>query len=249
MPPFIPGELVLKQASSPPSNPAHGAAIVFLHGFGDEPSNWASVADQFQAANKLPYLQWVIPAAPNNRDAMDTAWYIPSRLTPFPASRPELEDDEDEDGILQAKDYIVTLIDDLVAKGLPSNRIILAGFSQGHAMTLLTGLASKYADQLGGLVCLSGYMPLADKINNMRAMAGLPKPPATQVPMFIVRGKKDFLVPKRYMQMQLEKLEEIGVDLERVEVHEYDSLGHQVVPEELFALIKWLEKAVPVIEE
>lgn len=120
---------------------------------------------------------------------MNTAWYLPTALSPFPSSRPELEDDEDEDGMRASMAYIVSLIDDLVAQGVPEKRIVLGGFSQGCAMTLLTGLTSKYAGKLGGLVGLSGYLPLADKISTLRADAGLTKHVDEDVPIFLVRGE------------------------------------------------------------
>lgn len=189
-------------------------------------------------------MQWIIPTAPHNNNAMSTAWYIPSRLRPFPASRPELEDDEDEENMLKSRAYIVSLIDDLVAQGVPPNRIILAGFSQGHGMALLTGLTSKYADKLGGIACLSGYLPLQDKIDGMRKEEGLSRTVSGQVPMFIARGKNDMLLPKRYFGMQVEKLKGLGVQEDVLELHEYENMGHQVVPQEVTDLIAWLEKVL-----
>lgn len=179
---------------------------------------------------------------------MQTAWYLPSPLTPFPSSRPELDDAEDEDGMLQSRKYVEGLIDDLVGKGIPENRIVLGGFSQGHAITLVTGLtSSKYAGKLAGLVCLSGYMPIPDRIQPLRAQARLPET-VGHVPIFIVRGGKDILVPKRYLRLQVEKLKELGVADSAIEVHEYEGLGHSVTPQELMDLLIWLEKIIPPLE-
>jgi len=191
----------------------------------------ADIADQFQAANKLPHMQWIFPHALENRDAMQPAWYAPTGLSPFPSSRPELDDPEDEDGMKASMAYIESLIDDLVAKGTPPQRIVLGGFSQGCAMTLLTGLtSSKYAGKLAGLAGLSGYLPLAEKTQQFRAEAGLPET-AGDVPVFLVRGTKDVLIPKRYMRICLETLGKVGVSEESLEVHEYD-IGHVVSPQQ-----------------
>lgn len=179
---------------------------------------------------------------------MQSAWYMPTGLSPFPSSRPELDDPEDEEGLQQAMRYVESLIDDLVAKGVPANRIVLGGFSQGHAVTLVTGLtSSKYAGKLAGLICLSGYLPLHDRIQPLRTEAGLPET-AGAVPLFIVRGSRDMLVPKRYLRLQLEKLKELGVPDASVEVHEYEGLGHSVTPQELMDLCVWLEKVIPPLE-
>lgn len=65
-------------------------------------------------------------------------------------------------------DYITSLIDDLVVQGMSERRIVVGGFSQGHAMALLTGLVSKYSGRLGGLFGLSGCLPLSDRISTLR---------------------------------------------------------------------------------
>jgi lysophospholipase-1 len=179
---------------------------------------------------------------------MMTAWYMPSTLSPYPSNRPELEDPEDEDGLLRARGYVESLIDDLVVQGIPPNRIVLGGFSQGHAVTLLTGLTSaRYAGKLAGLVGLSGYLPLQDRIQQLRTEAGLCKK-IGDVPMFIVRGTKDVLVPKRHLRLQLEKLKELGVADDVLEVHKYEGLGHTLSPQELRDLSIWLEKVIPALE-
>jgi lysophospholipase-1 len=150
--------------------------------------------------------------------------------------------------MIRSVQYVVSLIDDLVAKGVPEKRIILAGFSQGNAMTLLTGLVSKYADKLGGLIALSGYLPIPDRIKQLRAEAGLPATVAGDVPVFLARGKNDMLVPKRYVRMQVEKLKELGMPDSSIEVHEYDDMGHAVIPRELTDVLKWLERVLPAAE-
>ena len=76
-----------------------------------------------------------------HRNAMQTAWYTPTPLSPFPSSHPEANNPEDKDGMKFSVAYIVTLIDDLVSQGIPEIRIVLDGFSQDCAITLLAGLA------------------------------------------------------------------------------------------------------------
>lgn len=192
-------------------------------------------------------MQWILPTAPENRDAMQRAWYSPTRLSPFASSRPELDDPEDEEGMLRSVKSVEALIDELTGRGVPPDRIVLGGFSQGHAVTMLAGLTSAKAQGLAGLVCLSGYLPLEGRIQGLRARAGLAET-VGMVSMFVVRGMKDMLVPKRYHRMQMEKLEALGVEMDGVEVKEYEGLGHSTCAEEIRDLCTWLEKVVPALE-
>jgi predicted esterase len=190
-------------------------------------------------------MTWVIPNALENHDLASTAWYMPTRLSPYPPSRPELEDDEDEEGMMATVAYLTSLMDDLVKQGIPEQRIVLGGFSQGHAMSLLTGLVSKYAGKLGGLVGLSGYLPLPDRIPVLRQEAGLPKDVQDKVEVFLARGTGDRLVPKRYHRLCHERLAELGVKDERLVLKEYDGMGHVMSGAELRDLCEWLERVVP----
>ncbi|KAL1596034.1 hypothetical protein SLS59_008023 [Nothophoma quercina] len=239
---------IVLPATSPAPSPSQSAAIVFVHGLGDTAEGPSSVAEQFQRAGKLPYMSWTIPNAIEEHDLGTTAWYMPTRLSPYPPSRPELEDDEDEDGMLKSVQYITGLIDELVAQGVPEKRIVLAGFSQGHVMTLLTGLTSKYAGKLGGLVGLSGYMALPERVPALREEAGLLKDVEYDVPIFLARGTGDRLVPKRYHRLCCEALSKFGVKDEVLTVKEYEGMGHVMGGAELRDLCAWLEQVVPPLE-
>jgi predicted esterase len=194
-------------------------------------------------------MSWILPDALDNHEVMSTAWFLPTKLSPFPPSRPELEDEEDEDGLKASREYIVSLIDELVAQGIPERRIVLGGFSQGHAMALLVGLtSSRYAGKLGGLVGLSGYLPMADKMLELRKEAGLPEKLDDDVHVFIARGTRDMLVPKRYLTICSKTLLECGIAEDKLAVKEYDGMGHVVGGAELRDLCVWLERVVPPLE-
>lgn len=209
------------------------------------------VADQFQSIGKLPYLNWIIPNARENRDAMQTAWYRPTQLTPKSPSRPELAEDEDEDGLLESVKYIESLIDACVRKGVPPQRIVVGGFSQGCAVSLLGDLISaKYSGKLAGIVGLMGYLPLADghRIQKLRAKADLP-PVLGEVPIFLARGKKDMLVPSRYFEEAVKKLHELGLNEGALEAHEYEGLGHSLSGPVLKDMCSFLEMVLPKLED
>jgi lysophospholipase-2 len=110
----------------------------------------------------------------------------------------------------------------------------------------LTGLIStKYAGKLGGLVGLSGYLPLAEKVADLREEAGLMRHVDDDVEVFLARGTRDMLVPKRHFRICCETLLELGVDQEKVTVSEYEGIGHVMSGPELRDLCAWLERVVP----
>lgn len=257
---------IVKLATIPPSDPAHSAAIIFLHGLNDDANGWlsmaeqadhatsaganvyADIAEQFQSGKKLPYMQWIFPNAKENRDAMQRAWYTPTSLSPVQPSRPELKDDEDESGMQESVKYVVSLIDDLCSKGIPPNRIVLGGFSQGCAMSLLTELTSQYSGRLAGIVGLMGYLPLPDRIQQLRTEAELSHI-VGHTEIFLGRGQQDRLVPRSKWEEGLSKLRELGVPEAAMEVHEYQGLGHALSAEVLRDLCTWLERVVPQLED
>ena len=206
------------------------------------------MADQFQNNGKLDWMHWVIPNAMEDRDVGQTAWYRPTQLSPFAPSRPELEDEEDEEGLLKSVAYIESLIDACVRKGIPPNRIVLGGFSQGCALSLLTDLISKnYSGRLAGIAGLCGELPLADgtRLQQLRAHNGLP-PSHGEQPIFLARGTKDSLIPKRVWNQTLKGLK--GLSATNVEEHEYEA-AHTIHGPMLRDLCIWMEKVIPKLED
>ncbi|KAF2086236.1 alpha/beta-hydrolase [Saccharata proteae CBS 121410] len=239
---------IIKPALVPPVDPGHSAAIIYIHGLGDEAEGVCNIADQFQSAKKLPHVKWIFPNALENRDAMQRAWYTPTPLTPFPPSRPELEEEEDEEGLRASIKYVESLVDGLTSKGIPPNRIVLAGFSQGCALSLLTALISqRYAGKFAGVAGMMGYLPLAEKLQRMRSEEGLPEYVGS-VPILLARGERDMLVPKRYFRICRETLEKLGLHGEFLEIKEYEDLGHAVNGAVLKDFCAWLERVIPALE-
>jgi lysophospholipase I len=178
---------------------------------------------------------------------MNTAWYSPTPLSACRSPYPELDNPEDEAGMMASMKYLAALIDELVAQGVPERRIVVGGFSQGCAITLLIGLVSKYAGRLGGLVGLSGYLPLADRISTLREESGLARR-VEQVEMFLARGTQDLLVPKRYFRITTERLLELGVEEGKMTLKEYEGMGHVMNGPELRDICEWLERVVLSLE-
>lgn len=159
-----------------------------------------------------------------------------------------MADDEDIDGLLASVAYIESVLDGLVAKGLPANRVVLGGFSQGCALSLLAGLTSgKYAGKLAGVVGLMGYLPVPDEIQILRSKNDLPEVVGS-VPIFLAKGQVDRLIPGSKWRQSLEGLKKLGVDESTLEVHEYEGLAHAVNGPLLKDLDAWLDTVLPRLE-
>lgn len=186
-------------------------------------------------------MHWIFPNAKENRDVRATAWYEPTKFS----NQPEQQDPEDEEGMLQSVTYVESIIDACVAKGIPPQRIVLGGFSQGCAMALLTDLtSSKYAGHLAGIVGLMGYLPLCDRLPVLRAKAGLPSTHG-DVPVFLARGKQDQMIPKRIFDQSLKAMNMAGVSASSLESKEYEGLGHSLNGAVLKDLSEFLGRVVP----
>ncbi|KAJ3502369.1 hypothetical protein NMY22_g18607 [Coprinellus aureogranulatus] len=146
--------------------------------------------------------------------------------------------DEDEKGMLESARQINQLITEEVDAGVEPSRIILGGFSQGGTMSLLTGLTGER--KLGGLIVLSGWLPLRNKF---KAMANAH---ARNTPIFWGHGSEDPLVKLSFSKASKEFLTgELGVPPENIDYRTYSGLGHSTSPQELQDIKAWLINAVP----
>jgi lysophospholipase-2 len=182
---------------------------------------------------------------------MSTAWYTPTSFSPIPVGRsssdaPKEEnedegfDEECEEEILASVEYLCKLIDEEVERGVKLDRIVIGGFSQGCAVSLVTALASRYAGKLGGVVGLSGYLPRGKRIREERAKFVK----GGEMKVLLAHGMKDMLVPMRVFRDAKASIEStVGEGV--VESHEYEGMGHVTSGVELRNMCTFLEKVVP----
>jgi predicted esterase len=181
---------------------------------------------------------------------MTTAWYPPSSFSPIPvgrssdAPREEIEDeeegdDEGEEEVLESVEYLCTLIDAELSLGVKLERIIIGGFSQGCAISLVTALASRYGGKVAGVVGLSGYLPKGKLIRERMKTyeAGLTK-------VFLAHGSKDMLLPMRVFRDAKARVGKV-VGEEGVESHIYEGMGHVTCGAEFRDMCAFLEGIVP----
>ncbi|KAJ3479563.1 hypothetical protein NLG97_g8290 [Lecanicillium saksenae] len=248
---------VIIEPKAAPTGPEQTSAVIFLHGLADDgeafrgkqasrpncaqndaPTQRPDLVNQYQNADKLPHTLWVLPTAAENRDVMSRAWYIPSQLNPRPAPRPELEDEEDYEGIMESCKYIISIVKDLNARDIPTDRIAVGGFSQGCAVSLVLGLASEYAGRFAGIFGLMGYLPLEQQLESIKKDHA-PEADVVDQPIMIARGTQDMLVPSRYFKSCVAALE--ALQIRKIDTHEYN-IGHTLSGRALTDLCTFLEE-------
>jgi phospholipase/carboxylesterase len=207
------------------SAPRPTASMIILHGLGADGNDFVPVAHELDLAAVGP-VRFVFPHAPTrpvtiNGGYVMRAWYDILNLD-------NLQRREDEAGLRESQALVEGLIAKEKARGVPARRIVLAGFSQGCAMTLMTGL--RHDERLAGLVGLSGYLPLAAKAEAERHTAN------RDAPIFMAHGTGDPVIPIARARESREVLLGLG---HPVEWHEYP-MPHSVCAEEIADLERWL---------
>lgn len=200
------------------------ATVVVLHGLGADGTDFLPVADEFKLDAVGP-VRYLFPRAPvrpvtlNNGMAM-RAWYD--------ITAPNLTRGEDEAGLRETFAAVHALLDREVARGMAAERIVLAGFSQGCAITLGAGL--RYGRRLAGLVGMSGYLPLAPTLAAERHAAN------AATPVLLAHGTRDAMVQLPRGRAAHDALAALG---QPVQWREYP-MEHSVCMEELQDLQRWL---------
>ena len=204
--------------------PTPTASIIVLHGLGADGNDFVPICDELDLSAVGP-VRFVFPHAPvrpvtvNGGMAM-RAWY--DILGADIARR------EDEAGLRESLASVSALIERERSRGIAASRIVLMGFSQGCAMTLLTGL--RHPERLAGLVGLSGYLPLAASTAAERSAAN------AGLPIFMAHGRMDPVIPLARASDSRDLLQSLG---HPVEWHEYP-MPHSVCAEEIADLNHWL---------
>jgi phospholipase/carboxylesterase len=137
---------------------------------------------------------------------------------------------EDEDGVRASQRSVETLIAREKSRGVAAGRIVLAGFSQGGAIALQTGL--RHAEPLAGIMALSTYVPLADKL------AAEAHPANYGVPIFMAHGTDDPMIPIARALASRDLLRQRGYTPEWSEYR----MPHSVCPQEIHDIANWLRR-------
>lgn len=208
------------------TGPDPTATVIVLHGLGADGHDFVPVADALDLGGVGP-VRFVFPHAPTrpvtiNGGHVMRAWYD--------ILGTQLERREDEAGLRASQALVDRLIAQEKARGIAAGRIVLAGFSQGCAMTFMAGL--RHDERLAGLVGLSGYLPLAAQAAAERHAAN------RDVPIFFAHGQSDGVIPIGLARASRDALAGMGHE---VEWHEYP-MAHAVCAEEIEDLGGWLRQ-------
>ena len=203
-------------------------AVIWMHGLGADGNDFVPLVSELDLAG-LPGIRFIFPHAKQmpvtiNGGYVMRAWYD--------IVGTDIARREDEGGLRSSQLEVEALIAREKSRGIPADRIILAGFSQGCAMALQTGL--RHPEKLAGLLCLSGYVPLSAKVPTERTAESL------KTPIFLVHGRQDGVIPIARAEQSRDLLKSMGY---QVEWHEY-MMQHSLCLEEVNDISAWLKRVI-----
>ena len=201
-------------------------SVIWLHGLGADGSDFVPIVSELMLPESLG-VRFIFPHAPImpvtiNQGYRMRAWFDIYDLA--------IAGKIDGEGIARSVRTVETLIEREKESGIPTNKIILAGFSQGAVITLATGL--RYADNLGGLLALSGYLPHAEELLLNASDAN------KSTPIFIAHGTEDPIVPYMLGEATYLALKQAHYP---VSWHAYP-MQHSVCAEEVIDISAWMKK-------
>lgn len=202
------------------------ASIVVLHGLGADGNDFVPIAQELDLDSIGP-VRFVFPSAPVRPVTVNNGYEMRAWYDIHPPG-PDGQRREDETGLRDSQALVQALLDREVERGVPSDRTVLMGFSQGCAMTLLAGLRAP--QRLAGIVGLSGYLPLAAATSAERSEAN------RNVPVFLAHGEQDAVVELARGEASREALLALGY---LVQWQTY-AMGHSVCAQEISDLNRWL---------
>ncbi|TMG93279.1 MAG: alpha/beta hydrolase [Betaproteobacteria bacterium] len=202
------------------------ASVIWLHGLGADGNDFAPIVSELRLPKAA--IRFVFPHAPVrpvtiNGGMRMRAWYD---ITDGANRR------EDERGVRASQVLIEALIGREKERGTKAGRLVLAGFSQGGAIALHTGL--RHPERIAGIMALSTYVPVEEKLSAEASTAN------RDVPIFMGHGSDDPIIPLVRAEQSRNLLKSLGYP---AEWHKY-AMPHSVCPEELADIGTWLGKVL-----
>jgi phospholipase/carboxylesterase len=218
---------LLETVEIDPAGPA-GGSVIWLHGLGADGRDFEPIVPELRLQGHLD-LRFIFPHAPVrpvtiNGGMSMRAWYDVLTL--------ERDGPFDEAGIRESSQLLVDLIEREHERGIPYDRILLAGFSQGGAIASHTAL--RFPHRLAGLMALSTYLPLHSKFAD--EVANTPESSFRELPIFMAHGSFDPVLPMLLGEHTRDLLKSAGFN---IEWHEYP-MAHAVCAEEIDDIRTWL---------
>ncbi len=201
-------------------------SIIWLHGLGANGHDFEPIVPELQLPASAK-IRFIFPHAPPQPVTINSGMIMPAW---YDIVSPDLAQQEDETGIRQSQQHIDALIQRENSRGVVSENIIVAGFSQGGAIALQTSL--RYPHRLGGVMALSSYLPLVQSFHLEVSEAN------QQLPIFMAHGSHDPIVPLPLGEDSRHWLEQHGYQPEWKTYY----MEHSVCPEEITDISRWLKQ-------
>ena len=199
------------------TTPNPGAAVIWLHGLGADGNDFAGLVPELDLSG-CPGIRFIFPHAPSMPVTINGGYVMPAW---YDIRGTDLTSRQDEAGIRASEKAITALLEREITRGIPAKNIVLAGFSQGSAMALHTGL--RFPQPLAGIMALSGYLPLADRFPAERSSFN------ADTPIFMAHGSQDPVVDPARGEASRDLLKALGY---KVDWHVYP-MPHGVHPREV----------------
>jgi len=198
-------------------------AVIWMHGLGADGNDFLPIVNELDLQGLG--IRFIFPHAPIMPVTINMGMRMPAW---YDIRQPQLNQDEDHDGIKQSHQRVSAMLESLKQQGIAASNTVLAGFSQGGAMSLYCGL--RHHEALAGIMALSCYLPLAERLT---AEAN---PQNQTTPIFMAHGSQDPVVAYATAEQSLNTLRDAGYT---VEWHEY-AMPHSVCMEEINDIGAWL---------
>lgn len=204
------------------------ASVIWLHGLGADGYDFVDVIPALSLP-KEHGIRFIFPHAPSQAVTLNGGMYMPAW---FDIKAIHLKAEEDVIGIKKSAQMIQKLLDAQKVRGIPYEKMILMGFSQGGALALYTAL--RFPAALAGVAGLSTYLPVRD------SLAKELDPQNKHISVFMAHGLMDPVVPFALGEMSCQILQNVGL---KPAWHPYP-MGHMVCLPELLAIGKWIEQCL-----
>lgn len=208
-----------------PDSPA-SATVILLHGLGADGNDFVPMVRELQLPAEMA-VRFIFPNAPAIPVTINSGYVMPAW---YDITEISIDRKIDAAQLIASAESIRLLVDRETDRGIPSQRIVLAGFSQGGAVAYQTALT--YMQPLAGLLCMSSYFATRQTITPNSANRNLP--------IFICHGTRDPMVPERMGQQAREDLTARGY---QVEYSSYP-MEHAVCADEVADISRWLQRVL-----
>ena len=203
-------------------NPTH--AIIWLHGLGATADDFVPVLPYLKLA-QVPTVRFVFPQAPDRPITVNGGYVMPGW---YDIKGSDISDKEDLPGITESQKTLEALIEQQIAKGVASENIIIAGFSQGGAVAYYTGIRLKH--KVAGILALSTYLPFAQNAQAQHTGINL------KTPVMAMHGRADAVVPYGMGKASADEMTKLGYPLQWQDY----AMEHSVIPEQLVDIGRWI---------